>query len=174
MAGTAPAATADSAESVDSHENYRPVSQTAELIEQAQARTDSATARGASALLAVASIHTNEPGTAPNGPADTATPRGTTAEDIQSRPSLTAAGQATVTAARAATAALENLEQLPNPPKNVQLTAASAKGAADKAAADPSNIELANRAATAENKALAASAAVFGTTATKVKWIIVG
>ncbi|MEV6562334.1 hypothetical protein AB0M22_41885 [Nocardia sp. NPDC051756] len=176
VAGAAPAADArpDVTSNGQGTETAIPVADLTALIEQASARAASADARGTSALEAIASVNTNEPGTAPSDTTLTQEVKPVTAEDIQFRPSLTAAGQATATAARAATAALKTLEQLQNPPKNVQLTAAAAKRAADKAAAAPTDIALANIAATAENKALAASAAAFGTTATKVEWIVAG
>ncbi|MFI6997377.1 hypothetical protein [Nocardia sp. NPDC050175] len=156
VAGAAPMATAHpSVETSEPGTGHA----AAALIAQAQARTDSANARGRSAFAA--SVHTDEPGTAPSGPA----------EDIQFRPSLPAAGKAALTAARSATAALTAVLELPQPPKNVQLTAAAAKRAADESAAAPTDIALANLAATAENKALAASAAAFGTTATWIEWI---
>ncbi|GAA1597045.1 hypothetical protein GCM10009764_20380 [Nocardia ninae] len=147
----------------------QPVSRTAAaLITQAEARTASANARGASAFEAVAGITTNEPVTY------TQEVRPVAVEEIQFRPSLPAAGKATAIAAQAATAALATIDELPNPPKNVRLTAAAAQQAAVKAAAAPADVKLANLAAAAENAALEASSAAFGTTATKVEWIRTG
>ncbi|MFB8279797.1 hypothetical protein [Nocardia colli] len=175
VAGAAPAADArPDVTSGQGTETAIPVADLTALIEQAGARAASAEARGASALEAIASVHTDEPGTSPSDTTQTQEVKPVAAEDIQFRPSLPAAQKATVAAAKAATAALTSIEKLPNPPKNVQLTAAAAKHAADKAAAAPIDIALANIAATAENKALAASAAAFGTTSAEVEWVTTG
>ncbi|MFE9582569.1 hypothetical protein ACFYO1_39795 [Nocardia sp. NPDC006044] len=173
VAGASPAADArpDAPANGQGTETAIPAADLTALITQAGARAASAKARGASALAAVATVTTNEPGTAPSDPADVEIQPHDTAQFIQFRPFLPAAQKATVVAAKAATAALISIEKLPHPPKDVQLTAAVAKRAADKAAATPTDIALANAAATAENNALAASAVAFGTTATKVEWV---
>ncbi|WP_159080117.1 hypothetical protein [Nocardia suismassiliense] len=141
------------------------MSRTAALITQAEARTASANARGASAFEAVAVSTANEPVTY------TQKVRPVAVEEIQFRPSSPGAVKAATTAAHAATAALATVGELPNPPKNVRLTAAAAQQAAVKAAAAPDDVKLANLAASAENAALDASSAAFGTTATKVERI---
>ncbi|MFI9406132.1 hypothetical protein [Nocardia sp. NPDC052316] len=141
---------------------------TAALIAQAEARTASANARGASAFQAVAVVTANEPVTY------TQEVRPVAVEEIQFRPSLPGAVKASAIAARAAAAARATVDELPNPPKNVRLTAAAAEQAAVKAAEAPADVKLANLAASAENAALEASSAAFGTTATKVEWIRTG
>lgn len=176
VAGASPAADArpDATANGQGAETAIPVADLTALIEQAGVRAASAEARGASAREAVADLTTNEPGTESKDPDDVDAQLQGAAQFIQFRPSLPAAQQATVAAANAATVALTSIEKLPNPPKNVRLSAAAAKRAADEAAAAPTDIALANLAATAENKALTASAAAFGTTATKVEWVAVG
>ncbi|WP_194833854.1 hypothetical protein [Nocardia sp. XZ_19_369] len=141
---------------------------TGALIAQAEARTASANARGASAFQAVGTATANEPVTY------TQEVRPVSLEEIQFRPSLPGAVKAATIAAQAATAALATIDELPNPPKDVRRTAAAAQQAAVKAAATPDNVKLANLAASAENAALDASSAAFGTTATRVEWIRTG
>ncbi|MFC9432838.1 hypothetical protein [Nocardia sp. NPDC057030] len=176
VAGAGPAADAhpDATANGPGTESAIPTASLTALLAQADARAASAEARGASALVAIASVNTNEPGTEATDTTLTLEVKPAAAEYLPVRPSLPAVSQAATAAARAAAAALKTIERLPNPPKNLHLTAAAAKRAADQAALAPADITLANLAATAENKALAASAAEFGTTATKVEWVAGG
>ncbi|WP_146251093.1 hypothetical protein [Nocardia tenerifensis] len=142
----------------------------AALIDQARARTASAHARGASALEAVGR-QPDELGTESAAHFDAAIWRDSAADINLRSPSASTVPAEMAAAARAAAAALHTVEQLPDAPKQVRLTAAAAKRAADKAAAEPTDVKLANFAAAAENAALAASTEAFGTTASKVEWV---